>query len=211
MKLLPRGGAGGHMASERHHESSSFEHESPELAGVVQRNIRALLEVRQQFERRKSDPDRLADAVTRFAGSMGSVYFHALLFGGWILFNSGWVPAIGPWDPFPFVMLAMFASVEAIFLSTFILISQNRMAAMDEKRADLDLHINLLAEHEVTRLIRMVDALCEHLGLDCDRDPSAEELKQDVPPEAVLRELEEAEGELTEETESGARATSIIN
>src|SRR5690349_10517255 len=94
----------------------------PGLSTVVHRNIAALLDVRRAAERRRTISDRIADAVTGFAGSMWCVYVHAVLFGGWIVVNLGWVRGIRPFDPFPFVMLAMFASVEAIFLSTFILI-----------------------------------------------------------------------------------------
>jgi uncharacterized membrane protein len=85
----------------------------------------------------------------------------------------------------------MVASVEAIFLSTFVLISQNRMAAAADKRADLDLQINLLAEHEVTKLITMVSAIADHLNINTNVESEVEELKQDVAPEAVLDEIEE--------------------
>jgi uncharacterized membrane protein len=74
---------------------------------------------------------------------------HAVIFGGWIVVNLGWTP-LPPFDP-SFVVLAMVASVEAIFLSTFVLIMQNRLAALADERAELDLQISLLAEHEITR------------------------------------------------------------
>jgi uncharacterized membrane protein len=90
-------------------------------------------------------------------------------------------------------MLAMIASVEAIFLSTFVLISQNRMQALADKRADLDLQINLLAEHEVTRLIELVDGISRHLKVPRQSDPHLEELKKDVHPEVVLEEIERAQ------------------
>jgi uncharacterized membrane protein len=86
--------------------------------------------------------ERIAEAITRFTGSMRFVYLHLILFGLWIIGNLGVVPGVPQFDP-SFAMLAMVASVEAIFLSTFILISQNRMTAAADKRADLDLQINL--------------------------------------------------------------------
>ncbi len=165
----------------------------PMVTGIVTRNIRALLEVRSEEASHATRETRIADAITRFAGSMRFVYAHALLFGGWILLNLGLISGIRPWDPFPFVMLAMFASVEAIFLSTFVLISQNRMSAAAERRAELDLQVSLLSEHEVTRLIQMVDALCTHLQVNVERPPDVEELKQDVRPEVVIHEIEAAE------------------
>jgi len=159
------------------------------LAGVVERNIRALL-TRQKFdEERKTREVRIADAITRFTGSMRFVYIHLVLFGAWIIANLPGVP-LPHFDP-TYVMLAMFASVEAIFLSTFVLISQNRMSEQADKRADLDLQISLLAEHEVTRLITLVKAIAEKLDIEASRDPELPELQQDVEPERVLDLMEE--------------------
>src|SRR3712207_1471352 len=91
------------------------------------------------------------------------------------------------------VVLAMAASVEAIFLSTFVLISQHRMAALADRRADLDLQVSLLAEHEITRLITLVTAMAERMGIDQAHDPELPELAQDVAPARVLDEMEEHE------------------
>src|SRR5436309_5416293 len=106
------------------------------LNSSLRRNIDALRRRRQQEEAQAALDERLATAITRFAGSMRFVYVHALVYGLWIIGNLGWIPAIHPWDP-TFVVLAMIASVEAIFLSTFILITQNRMAAAADRRAEL--------------------------------------------------------------------------
>jgi len=133
---------------------------------------------------------RIADAITGFTGSMRFVYLHLVLFGLWIAANLGVVPGFPQFDP-SFVILAMAASVEAIFLSTFILISQNRMAAAAATRADLDLQINLLSEHEVTKLLALVSAIADRMGVKTEVDPEVDELKQDVAPEAVLDEIEE--------------------
>ena len=133
---------------------------------------------------------RVADAITHFTGSMRFVYLHLALFGLWVIFNLGLIPSVPQFDP-SFVILAMVASVEAIFLSTFILISQDRMAAAADKRADLDLQINLLSEHEVTKLIALVSSIADRMGVKTEVDPEVDELKQDVAPEAVLDEIEE--------------------
>jgi uncharacterized membrane protein len=133
--------------------------------------------------------ERVAEAITAFTGSMVFVYLHLLLYGGWIVVNLGLVPGVPRFDP-SFVILAMAASVEAIFLSTFVLISQNRMAAAADKRADLDLQVNLLAEHELTRLIEMVEAVTDHLGIRTAAHGDLHEIKKDVAPEAVLNEIE---------------------
>jgi uncharacterized membrane protein len=102
------------------------------------------------------------------------------------------VPPVPRWDE-SFVVLAMIASVEAIFLSTFVLISQNRMAAAADKRADLDLQINLLSEHEVTKLVTMVAEISNHLGLSHVAGEEVEELKRNVAPEAVLDAIDSSE------------------
>jgi uncharacterized membrane protein len=136
--------------------------------------------------------DKAADAITRFTGSMTFVYIHLVLFGLWILINVGWLP--GPkFDP-SLVILAMGASVEAIFLSTFVLITHNRMAALADKRADLDLQISLLSEHEITRLIRLVTEMAERMGIEQAHAPEIPELAQDVAPERVLDRIEAQEG-----------------
>src|SRR5688500_14819104 len=159
------------------------------LSPVLERNIRALQLRRQREEREATVEERVAEAITRFTGSMRFVYLHLAFFGFWIVANLGWVPGIPAWDP-SFVVLAMIASVEAIFLSTFVLISQNRMAAAADKRADLDLQVSLLAEHEVTRLIALVQAIAGRLGARSEVDEELHEIKQDVAPEAVLDQIE---------------------
>ena len=160
------------------------------LNSALSRNIDALQQRRAEEEASASLEERVAERITRFTGSMRFVYLHALAYGFWIIANRGWVPGVPAWDP-TYVILAMIASVESIFLSTFILISQNRMAAVADKRAELDLQISLLTEHEVTKLVEMVAAISERLELR----PSGEvdELKRNVAPEAVLDEIERRE------------------
>ena len=135
------------------------------LSPVLERNIRALQLRRQREEKEATVEERLAEAITRFTGSMRFVYLHLAIFGFWIVANLGWAPGVPAWDP-SFVVLAMVASVEAIFLSTFVLISQNRMAAAADKRADLDLQVSLLAEHEVTRLVTLVSGIADRMGVE---------------------------------------------
>jgi len=170
--------------------SANQQQESARLAGVVERNVRSLLARRQQSEQRKEFQQRLADAITRFTGSMRFVYIHALIYGAWIVVNLPAVPA-PKFDP-NFIILAMVASVEAIFLTTFVLMTQNRMSQEAEKRAELDLQISLLAEHEVTRLITLVKAIGEKLDIEASRDPELPELQQDVVPEKVLDVMEDS-------------------
>jgi uncharacterized membrane protein len=162
------------------------------LSPVLERNIRALQLRRQREEKEATTEERIAEAITRFTGSMRFVYLHLALFGFWIVANLGRVPGVPAWDP-SFVVLAMVASVEAIFLSTFVLISQNRMAAAADKRADLDLQVSLLAEHEVTRLVTLVRGIADRMGVQTEADAEVNEITRDVAPEAVLDELEATE------------------
>lgn len=167
---------------------------------VVERNIHALLARQQQENAQRGLQDKIADAVTKFTGSMTFVFLHMLLFGGWVVINLGWTP-LPRFDP-SFVILAMVASVEAIFLSTFVLITQNRMAAMADKRANLDLQIGLLAEHEITRILKLVAMIAERDGVSLDEVPELEELAEDVQPETVLDTIETVEQISNEETKN---------
>ncbi len=166
----------------------------PGLGPVLERNIEALSERRRREERGALWQDRLAQAVTGFTGSMAFVWLHLALFGFWIVANLGWVPGVPRWDP-SFVILAMWASVEAIFLSTFVLISQNRMAAAADKRADLDLQISLLAEHEISRLASVVAAIADRLDVRTEVDPELPEIERAVAPDAVMDEIEASQAE----------------
>jgi uncharacterized membrane protein len=163
------------------------------LAPALERNIRALQRRHQQEQAASGFHQRLAATITAFTGSMAFVYLHVAVFGAWIVANLGWLPWLPRWDP-SFVILAMVASVEAIFLSTFVLISQNRMAQDADRRADLDLQVSLLAEHEVTKLAVLVSAIAERLGVSTDADKEMDELKREIAPEAVLDKIEESKG-----------------
>jgi uncharacterized membrane protein len=170
-------------------QSPTIQPPAPEgLNQLLLRNIEALRARQRQEAAGAPAQERVAAAVTRFTGSMRFVYVHAALYGSWILANLGWL-GIPPWDP-TFVVLAMIASVEAIFLSTFILISQNRMAADADRRAELDLQISLLTEQEVTKLVELVSELARRVGVPETSTAETEEMKRPVAPEAVLEEIE---------------------
>jgi uncharacterized membrane protein len=132
---------------------------------------------------------RIAERITAFSGSMTFVVVHLVLVGLWIAANTSGLPGVPRFDP-SLVVLAMAASVEAIFLSTFVLISQNRMAATAKRSADLDLHINLLTEHELTRIAILAERIAERLDISVD-DLELAEIEADVEPAEVLDALEE--------------------
>jgi uncharacterized membrane protein len=159
------------------------------LSEVCKKNIHLLMSERQKKERRKGIHERVADRVTAWAGSLGFLYFHLVWFGGWILWNL-FRPT--PFDPYPFGLLTMIVSLEAIFLSGLVLLSQNRMTLIADRRADLDLHINLLAEHEVTKLIILTSAIAKHLNVKI-ADGEINELAKEIAPVSILREIDKAE------------------
>jgi uncharacterized membrane protein len=163
--------------------------QSPTLSATIERYIRTVIRLRLKATRARTRQDRYADALTRFAGRMHFVYLHGVWFGIWVLLNTGRF-GLRPFDPFPYGLLTLIVSLEAIFLATFVLISQNRLSQLAEQRADLDLHIDLLTEYELTRVLQMLDAIQDKLGIENDQDAELSELESETPPEEVLAEIE---------------------
>jgi len=163
------------------------------LDAILERNIQALMERRREEKAAITRHQGVAMAIGGFIGSFGFIYAHLLLFGGWILANTVGLPGVPMFDP-ELVLVATFAAIEAIFLTTLVLINQNRMAAVVERRAELDLQISLLTEHEVTRMLHLVSAMAERLKVRSDVDEEIEELKHDVEAADVLDKIENADG-----------------
>jgi uncharacterized membrane protein len=163
--------------------------DSPLLSKVLEHNIRTIAYLRLKASRTRGLQERLADAITTFSGRMVFVYVHIVWFGLWILLNTGRM-GVPTFDPFPYGLLTMIVSLEAIFLSTFVLISQNRLSEEAEGRANLNLQIGLLTEHEVTRVLQMLDAIQDKLGIDNDEDSELADLEMETKPEDVLAEIE---------------------
>lgn len=161
---------------------------NPALSKVIEKNIRTIIHLRTKATRERNIQDRMADAVTSFSGRMVFVYVHILWFGIWILLNTGWF-GVRSFDPFPYGLLTMVVSLEAIFLSTFVLISQNRLGEETERRADLDLHIGLLTEHELTRVLQMLDVIQEKMGIVDHENSDLADLEMETKPEDVLAEI----------------------
>jgi uncharacterized membrane protein len=162
------------------------------LAGVIEQNIHTIAEIRKNTANKRTTEERIADAITDFSGRMYFVYFHLAWFIIWIVINLG-LFGLEPFDPFPFGLLTMIVSLEAIFLSTFVLIRQNRLSAEADRRADLDLQMDLLSEHELTRVLQMLDAIQDKLGIENDSDPELNDLEENVHPKDVIQEIERAQ------------------
>ena len=134
-------------------------------ATAVERNIRSIAEMQQQMEATRGPVDRLADAIGTFSGSMTFVLVHVCWFTVWFLWNTGVVPGVKRFDPYPFILLAMVVSVEGVLLSTFVLMKQNRMQRQSDTRDHVNLQIDLLAEKEVTKSLQLLRAICRRLEI----------------------------------------------
>ena len=162
--------------------------DNPALSAVIERNIRTIINLRSLSSNARSRQDRLADAMTSISGRIVFVYVHAAWFGMWIALNTGRM-GVSPFDPFPYGLLTMIVSLEAIFLSTFVLISQNRSSVEAEHRADLALQIGLLTEHELTHVLHMLDAIQQKIGITDDEISDLADLEMETRPEDVLAEI----------------------
>ncbi|MEX1253327.1 MAG: DUF1003 domain-containing protein [Dehalococcoidia bacterium] len=151
-------------------------------------------------ERTESDTDaseRLAHRITAFSGSMVYVWLHVVWFGAWIAGNAVWFH----FDPFPFTFLTMIVSLEAIFLSTFVLISQNRQAYQADHRASVDLELNMVAEREITKMMDMIARLQQHLGMPAEKENDTD-LREMLEPTAIANLAEGAETAMDGEQQS---------
>jgi uncharacterized membrane protein len=169
-------------------EKEDHEKDNPALSKVIERNIRTIIYLRTKAARERSLQGRIADTITSFSGRMIFAYVHIVWFGIWILLNTGWL-GVRVFDPFTYGLLTMVVSLEAIFLSTFVLISQNRLGEETERRADLDLQIGLLTEHELTRVLQMLDAIQDKPGIVDHENSELADLEMDTKPEDVLAEI----------------------
>lgn len=177
------------MKNQDHPKQS--EYHSPETVDELTReNIRAIIKLDATATANRSLSDRIADGIATFCGSIHFVWLHVIWFGLWVAINS-W-PGWRHLDPFPFTFLTLIVSLEAIFLSTFILISQNHSSRQSERRNHLDLQINLLAEQENTKMLSLLEKIAEKVGADiADDNPSLKVLDQATNPARLAQQIEE--------------------
>jgi uncharacterized membrane protein len=174
----------------------------------IRQTVRAIVRLEQRDRIAMSRSDRIADWVTRFTGSMPFVYLHVVWFTIWIALN---VRILGtkPFDPFPFGLMTMIVSLEAIFLATFVLISQNRQALQTDRRAKIDLQLNVISEQEVSKMLRVLDLVSAHLGVDLTADPDLQEMEQVTDLARLMDEIDEAE--LHRAPESAKEPGSVVD
>ncbi|MEY4563586.1 MAG: hypothetical protein RLZZ618_2863 [Pseudomonadota bacterium] len=157
---------------------------------LTQENVQAIDRLERAAHAHMSSVDRLADRISSFGGSTHFLWVHVLLFSSWITLNV-W-PGADHFDPYPFTFLTLVVSLEAIFLSAFILISQNQAARISDRRNHLDLQINLLTEQENTKMLVLLQRIAEKMGIeDCD-DPSLRVLEQAMRPEKLVEQIDAA-------------------
>lgn len=158
---------------------------------LTKRNIDCIRDIEEAAKAERSSSDRIAVAIANFCGSMTFVWVHAIWFGAWILANS--LPGLSHIDPFPFTFLTLVVSLEAIFLSTFILISQNHDSKISDRRNNLDLQINLLSEQENTQMLMMLKAIAEKVGVKIDLQDQVEALAEETEPKQLINQIKAGE------------------
>ena len=164
--------------------------EGMQTASTTYRNIKQICELEQASLARRPMAARIGDVIAREAGRMWFIVVHFVWFAVWLAFN------VNPhgkraFDPFPFAFLTMIVSLESIFLSLFILMSQNRSRFQADQRNHLDLQINLLSEDENTKMLQMLKAICEHHKLAIGADPEIAAMTRRTELKEVLSELQE--------------------
>jgi len=152
------------------------------------RNIESILKLEKEDQRELSPYHRVSHAIGWFVGTMYFVVFECAMVLGWIAFNVGLAPAHWTFDPHPFPLLAVVLGLEAVLLTSFVLIRQNAIDRTSERRNHLDLQINLLAEEEATKVLRMLGEIAARLNLPV-RDPDHKDLSQDTHVESIARDL----------------------
>jgi uncharacterized membrane protein len=177
----------------------SSREQSPSLTNAAERNIEAIAALEREALHDRSAIDRMTDAVTSAAGTAAFLVAHATCFGLWIGLN---LSGRATFDPFPFNFLMLVVSLEAIFLTSIVLMTQNRMTRQADKRAHLDLQVNLLAEQELTAMLQMLHALCQRVGVEVTvRGARVEQLLKDTDIHQLATALDR---ELTETTAPGS-------
>jgi uncharacterized membrane protein len=153
-------------------------------------NVEKVVQLEAEQEKHVAPANRLSEAIARFAGTNAFVLVQLVCVGLWIIINTGAI--VDPFDPYPFVLLGMLLALEAVLLTSFVLIRQNRMGQIADRRAHLDLQINLLAEKESTKVLQLLQRMSREMGIEqLVTDRETKELSRDTEIEDVARDLKE--------------------
>ena len=157
--------------------------------------FRRSLKARANAER--SFSEIAADWMTDRFGRMFFLWANVLFFAGWILANSGKVGSGSPFDPYPFGFLTFVVSLEAIILSIVVIISQNRQARVADLREEMDFYINMVAEQEVTKILKLLELLLEKQGVNFSHDPELRKMIEPIPEEEIEEQFKKEMAELS--------------
>lgn len=166
------------------------------MVDTVSENIETILRLEGAALQRRTTADRVTDAIAGFAGTIGFVLLHLAWFGGWVAVNLGLIAGVPVFDPYPFSFLCMIVALESVLLTTFVLIKQNRMGYLSDRRPHLDLQVNLLTEREVTRLLQVTERLARRLEVDHE-SVALPELSYPTEVERVVEALDRRLGRMT--------------
>jgi uncharacterized membrane protein len=162
------------------------------VSRTMEENVRVIKKWEESALHGRSRTERVSEWITSNAGRGPVLLAHLVWFVGWTAVNFNAVPWIHPFDRFPFPLLTMMVSLEAIFLALFVLSSQNRLATQADKRGHLDLQINLLAEREMTAVLGLLQDIAEHLGVaHTAGGPRIDELAQETNVHELASKLDE--------------------
>jgi uncharacterized membrane protein len=173
-----------------HHAAKPSSRPAPEAIHQVVAGRRMIHSLKARADAHRSGAQRLADWMTDAFGSNGFLLINAIWFAVWCVWNTHLIPGLAPFDPFPFGLLTMIVSLEAILLSIFVLIAQNRSARIDELRQEIDLQVNLIAEDELTKLLCLVAKIAEKQGIDVAGDQELQQMLAPTNVEKIERVLE---------------------
>lgn len=156
---------------------------------MKQENRKNRIGFRQRLNQNSSFLERFADSSTRIFGKTGFLIGNILFFAVWVLWNTGLLPGLTPFDPYPFGFLTMTVSLEAIILSIAVLITQNRESDIADLREETDFEINVRAENEITKILNMLDEIHDHLGLSNEDDDELALMKKRTNINAIQEEI----------------------
>ncbi len=156
---------------------------------VVRRNIERVLRLEKHASRTKTRSEAVIDWIGRFVGTLSFVCLQLTVCVTWIALNSGAFHLIKPFDPYPFNLLSAFSSCEAVILTAFVLMAQNRITSLADRRDHFDLQVNLMAEQEASITIQMLDRISRKLGVDQDNPDAALALSRTSSLEHLAEEL----------------------
>jgi uncharacterized membrane protein len=165
-------------------------HESHTVAELTRRNVAVVAEMQRAAEASRTTGERVADRFATVVGSWPFIIGQSVVLAIWVILNLlAWTRH---WDPYPFILLNLALSFQAAYASPIIMMSQNRQGRLAERRNQLDLQINLLAEQETTKILRLLQKICVNSGIEIDENDGTEALAEETHPEELAREIDTA-------------------